>query len=166
MSDDVTPSDDTAAVNKGEFTPITSQEELNKALAARLERERAKFADYNDLKTKASKFDELAEAQKSETQKAIERAEAAERALEATQSERLRLSVIAKHGIPEEFQDFVTGASEEELNAKAEKVKALIPAPDTNGVSRLVIPTEGGSPAPAALNSDPLLEALKSKLGI
>jgi chromosome segregation ATPase len=108
------------------FTPPASQEELNRIIADRISREKAKYADYNDLKTKASEFDKLAESQKSETQKAIERAEAAERALAETQSERLRLSVIAKHQIPEEYQDFVSGGSEEELTAKAEKVKSLI----------------------------------------
>lgn len=108
------------------FTPPASQEELNRIIAERVSREKAKYADYADLKAKAGEFDQLTESQKSETQKAVERAEAAERALLETQSERLRLSVIAKHQIPEEYQDFVAGGSEEELIAKAEKVQTLI----------------------------------------
>lgn len=152
------------AVNKGDFTPITSQDELNKALAARLERERAKYADYQDLKTKASKFDELTEAQKSETQKALERAEAAERALQETQSEKVRLSVLARHQIPEDYHEFVVGSSEEELEARAQKVLSLIPKNDPP--AGFVVRGEGQTPDAHALNGDPLLSALKEKLGI
>lgn len=151
------------------FTPPATQEELNRIIADRISREKAKFADYNDLKTKATQFDELAEAQKSETQKALERAEAAERALAETQSEKLRLSVIAKHSIPEEYQEFVSGATEEELLAKVEKVKSLIPPAavvEPPVIRELYVGGEGHAPAPPALNSDALETALKSKLGI
>ena len=41
---------------KPEFQPITSQEQLNALLGDRLARERAKFADYDELKAKAEKF--------------------------------------------------------------------------------------------------------------
>lgn len=43
-----------------DFTPIMTQEELDKALSARLERERRKYADYDELKAKAAGYDELA----------------------------------------------------------------------------------------------------------
>ena len=167
MSDESTVETATEAAGNGGFTAPTTQEEFNAMVADRIKRERAKYADYSDLKSKASKFDELAEAQKTETQRAIERAEAAERALADKSMEALRLSVIAKHGIPEEYQEFVTGADEAELNAKAEKVKSLIPAPteQANTVRELMIPGEGRSPA-TALNGDGLEAALKAKLGI
>ena len=41
---------------KPEFQPITSQEQLNALLGDRLARERAKFADYGELRDKASRF--------------------------------------------------------------------------------------------------------------
>lgn len=53
-----------------EFTPITSQDELDRRIGDRLARERSKFADYDDLKAKAEKFDQADAANKSELQKA------------------------------------------------------------------------------------------------
>lgn len=118
---------DTAGTSDG-FTAPTTQAEFDAMVKDRIKREQAKFADYSDLKAKASEFDKLTEAQKTETQRAIERAEAAEKAALEKESELTRLSVIAKHSIPADYQDFVTGGSEEELEAKAKKVLALIPS--------------------------------------
>ena len=44
---------------KSDFTPITSQEELDRIIMARINRERAKYADYGFLKAKAERYDEL-----------------------------------------------------------------------------------------------------------
>jgi hypothetical protein len=51
------------------FTPPTSQEEFDRMVGARLQREREKFADYDTLKEKAGKFDEADAASKTELQK-------------------------------------------------------------------------------------------------
>lgn len=42
-----------------EFKPITSQDDLNKIISERIKRERGKFADYEDLKAKASRLSTL-----------------------------------------------------------------------------------------------------------
>lgn len=78
------------------FTAITSAEALDQLLAA----ERAKYADYDQLKSKASEFDKVQDAQKTETQKATERAE---QALAAAQSQALRAEVAAATGLPAEL---------------------------------------------------------------
>lgn len=49
-----------------------TQDELNKVVADRLARERAKYADYDELKGKAAKFDEAEEASKTELQRALD----------------------------------------------------------------------------------------------
>ena len=49
-----------------------TQDELNKVVADRLARERAKYADYDELKGKAAKFDEAEEASKTELQRAVD----------------------------------------------------------------------------------------------
>lgn len=54
---------------ESEFKPITSQEDLDRRIGDRLARERAKFGDYDDLKAKAAKFDEVDAATKTELQK-------------------------------------------------------------------------------------------------
>ena len=61
MSDNPTPNDmhntsseNTEAEADSGFEAITSQEQLDKVLSKRLERERAKYADYEELKQKAA----------------------------------------------------------------------------------------------------------------
>jgi hypothetical protein len=51
------------------FTPPSSQDEFDRMVGDRLARERQKFADYDDLKAKAAKFDEADAASKTELQK-------------------------------------------------------------------------------------------------
>lgn len=61
-----------------EFKPITSQDDFNRAIADRITRERAKFADYDQLKTKAGELDEIKKANQTELEQATGRATAAE----------------------------------------------------------------------------------------
>lgn len=58
-----------ASETETEFKAISSQEELDRIVGQRLARERSKFADYDDLKAKAAKFDEVDSASKTELQK-------------------------------------------------------------------------------------------------
>ena len=65
---------------EGEQKTFT-QEEVNSIVAERLGRDRQKYSDYESLKQKAEEFDKLQEANKSELQKATERADALEKQL-------------------------------------------------------------------------------------
>lgn len=65
MSDDATPPDG----GNSTFTPPSSQDELDRIVSKRLERERSKYADYDDLKAKAQQFDQMSEQNKTELQK-------------------------------------------------------------------------------------------------
>lgn len=72
---------------------VLTQADVDRIVQERLTRERQKFADYEDLKSKASKLDELEQANKSELEKMQARAEEAEkRATEA--SERAKASTL------------------------------------------------------------------------
>lgn len=53
----------------GTFTPPANQQDFDRMVGERLARERARFADYDDLKAKAAKFDEADAATKTELQK-------------------------------------------------------------------------------------------------
>ena len=57
-----------------------TQAELDAVIGDRLQRQRAQYADYDDLKAQAEKWSEHEEAQKSEIQKALEAQQAAEKA--------------------------------------------------------------------------------------
>ncbi len=158
-----TTSTDVTADNKSDFTPVTTQAEFDARVKDRLAREREKFADYSDVKKKAEQLDKIEEANRSELEKANARADAAEKRASDLEPEVLRWKAIAEHQIPKDYQDFVTGKSEEDLAATVEKVKALIPDPTATvepAVRELVVSGEGKSPA--ALNSDALTSMLEA----
>lgn len=123
-----------------EFKAITSQEELNKVIGERLERERAKvteevtakFPDYDVLKVKAGKLDQQDSANKSEIQQLTERItgfeeqarKATERA-DAADAAALRSRIQAKHKISDEDAAlFLTAADEAGLIKQAEGLAA------------------------------------------
>lgn len=105
-----------------------TQAELDQIVGERLARERAKYSDYEALKEKAGRLDAFEESQKTELQKANERASAAEAELAALKkAEEIRAmhERIAKEtGVP---VDVVTGETEEESLAFAKRVKELMP---------------------------------------
>lgn len=114
----------------------------------------------------AARLAEIEEANKTEMQKAIERAEAAEKSLAETAAANDRLAVIATHGIPEEFHDLVQGADKDALEASAKKIASLIAtSAEPSKKSRVVIPGEGSS-APLPLNGDGLEQAIRETLNI
>lgn len=100
-----------------------SQSELDAIIADRLKREREKYADYNALKEKASKFDEMEEANKSELQKATERAEKLAAELDAMKQadsvRSIREKVSKATGVP---ADMLTFADEESCTKQAQAI--------------------------------------------
>lgn len=103
-----------------------SQSEVNRIVEDRLRREQAKYADYDDLKAKADKFDEQEEANKSELQKANEANQKLASQLAEQKHSGLVANACLKHGIPAEFADLVTGDDEESIDKTAEKVAKLV----------------------------------------
>lgn len=135
-----------------EFTPPSSQEELNRIIEKRLERERSKFADYDDLRKRAAKLDEIEAEQMSEVERAQKRAEEAEAAAEKARTEMLRFRVASKHGISSEDAElFLTASDEETLEAQAKRLadREALARNHTGAVS----PNEGrhATPPPATV---------------
>ena len=115
-------------------------------------------------KEASDKLAELEEAQKTEQQKLTERAEAAERELEATKYESLRLSVIARNEVPEKYQHLVRGADEDELSEAAKAVSELVASSAPKAGGRVVV--DDLDAGEAALNGTELEDALRRSLGI
>lgn len=107
------------------FVPITSQEEFDERIKARIARVKATPpADYEDLKAKAAKWDEAQEASKSELEKAQGKAQksAKEAAdwkakFEALQAEHERsgqvAAMAAKYGVDADLLAMMSGDVEE-----------------------------------------------------
>lgn len=104
-----------------------TQSELDSILKERLSRERAKYADYETLKEKATAYDAAEEAQKTELQKAIERAEKAEKAVNAYQAEAARNAAVnaiaAATGVDAAILGMMRGDTETEIQANADALK-------------------------------------------
>jgi hypothetical protein len=127
-------------------------------------RAKENLAKASENEKAAARLAELDEAQKSETQKLQEKLAEFEGRAATAERDRARLSVLAKHLIPEEFHDLVQGDSAEALEASALKVQSLIGA-GADKKRSFVIPDEGGSPS-LALNGDGIESSLKKALGI
>lgn len=112
-----TPSAEQAVPEQQTFT----QEDVNRIVAKRV----AKYADYDELKQKAAKFDEQVEAGKSELQKATEKASSLQAELDALkQAESIRVmreEVASAKGIPARL---LTGKTAEECEAQAAELIA------------------------------------------
>lgn len=63
---------------RGAAEATFSQADVDRIVRERLARQKAQFSDYEDLKTKATEYDKIAETQKTELEKAQERAAQAE----------------------------------------------------------------------------------------
>ena len=104
-----------------------TQAQMDAIIGDRLARERAKYADYPELKQKAEAYDQAEELSKSELQKATERAERAEAQLadmrSRAEAERMKAEIAADKGVPAEL---LRGSDRGELEAHAEAIKAAL----------------------------------------
>ena len=104
-----------------------TQAEMDSIIGERLKRAKEKYADYDELKAKAAKYDEAEEASKSELQKALDRAEKAEGKLKELESERrlaeLRAEIAKDKGIE---PGLLRGTTREELEAHADAIRAYV----------------------------------------
>ncbi|WP_431941673.1 hypothetical protein [Nocardia grenadensis] len=112
---------DPAGSNKPEssFEPITSQDALDYIIRERLARDRAKYSDYDALKQKADKYDEVEKANQTE----LERAQNALKDLQAERDriavDKLRLEVAGEKNVPVKL---LAGTTREDLEAAADEL--------------------------------------------
>lgn len=110
-------------------TKTFTQDELNAIVNDRLGRERAKYSDYDAMKAKAAKFDELEEANKTELQKASEKVSALQDELnslkKANEIRDIRAEVAKKMNIP---ADLLTAETQEECEAQAKAIQEFASA--------------------------------------
>lgn len=111
---------------QGEETKTFTQADVDKIVGDRLQRERSKYSDYEDLKAKADKYDELAESEKTELQKMTEKAESLQQELDSLKKSEavreIRNKVASETGIP---ANLLTGDNEDACREQAEAIKAF-----------------------------------------
>lgn len=120
-------------IQEQETPKVFTQEELEKIIAERLERERKKYKDYDELKKVAEEYKKMKEAQMTEEEKLqskLAELEAAvlEKELEVQEAmiEKTKMKVAMEIGLPADALDFISGSTEEEIREAAEKFKNLL----------------------------------------
>ena len=128
MSDNPTPNDMPNANTEGEgaeadsgFEAITSQEQLDKVLSKRLERERAKYADYEELKKKAA---EAADS-RSEVEKLNDRLKELEQERHQSALEAAKAKAASEYGVPAEL---LVGDDADAIEAHAKRLAEYVAA--------------------------------------
>ena len=102
-----------------------TQAEVDAIVGDRLKRERGKWSDYDALKEKANKYDQMEEANKSELQKIIEARDALQSELDGMKAENalreVRETVANETGVP---ANLLTATTEEECREQAKNILA------------------------------------------
>ena len=129
-----------------------------KAIAAEREARKAAEKSAADLK---AKLDQIEQANLSELEKAQLAAKTAQDELAALTRQNLRNSVALAKGVPADLAEFLTGDTEDELNAKADTLLARLNAPTTPRPDLSQGPKGGGGPA---TTGDAFAAFIESKL--
>ncbi|WP_405490469.1 hypothetical protein [Nocardia sp. NBC_00511] len=110
-----------------QFTPITSQDALDKLMGARLAKVRAQFAGAEDWKAKAAKYDELEDAKKTNEQRLTERLQALETENNTLKLGQMRVQAARDAGLPPSWAKRLSGSTPEELAADAADMAEDLP---------------------------------------
>lgn len=159
-----------------DFKPINTQEEFDAAVKDRLDRQAAKFADYDDLKAAKKELDELkgkkldeqlaalqAEYDKAKTTLADHDKIVSDLTTRATTAEhKLKQREIAHAaGIPVELADRINGSTDEEMTKDAETLAKY--AKGGGSVLPLGNPEGSGSKDPLAAAYSSLARSITKK---
>lgn len=111
-----------AAPSTGPETPKTfTQDQVNALLANQKRDITGKYVDYDQFKADAAELAKIREGEKTELQKANERAADAEKRAAKAEFNSLRNKVATAKGVP---ASSLTGSTEDELNASADELIA------------------------------------------
>lgn len=134
MSETVNQGNNTNEGNEGTSKTFT-QAEVNAIVGDRLARAAEKYSDYDALKEKAAKFDEIEEQNKSELEKAQEKIASLQAMVDsnnkATKLRELHEKVAKEKGVPVEL---IVGEDEESCNSYADE---LLKFKGSNSYSRI-----------------------------
>lgn len=116
-----------------EFKPITTQEEFDAAIKARLSREKEKYGDYDQLKSRVTELEEENVGLKSTIEANRQSKEDADKQLEEMQKQiagyetaSLRTRIALQHGLPYDLADRLQGTDEESFKADAERLAGFM----------------------------------------
>ena len=116
-----------------DFKPITTQEEFDAAIKGRLSREKEKYGDYDQLKSRVAELEEENVGLKSTIEATNQSKADADKQLEDLQNQisgyemaNLKTRVALQHGLPYDLADRLQGNDEESFKADAERLAEYI----------------------------------------
>lgn len=118
-----------------EFTPITTQEQLDKVIGERIAGVKAKYEGFDGYKKKAEDYDAL-KAKSDGFEKQLEEAQGKIKGYETSS---LKMRIAHENGIPYELAGRLSGSDEEEIKKDAETMAKFLRKKD-------VPPLAGGDP--------------------
>lgn len=129
---------------------------------------RARRAAEKERETLAAQIKELQDRDKTEVQRAADRAAELERINAEAASEVARLRVALRYQIAEEDMDLLGAGTEEQIEARAKRVAELRGAQTPTVPPRTPVESlrPGATPPALPLNGDGLEDAVKATLGI
>ena len=107
---------------KVEDTLFTQAEIDNDIMPKRLERERKKFADYDDLKEKAGKVDTISKEFEDKLKGKDTELETVKGELGKAKLETDKVKIIHEFKLSDDLHEFVTGDTADEMRERAEKL--------------------------------------------
>lgn len=148
MSEETTPT--TEPVTEEQPQTFT-QEQVNAFLAEQKRKTSERYSDYDALRQKAAKLDEIEEQSKSEQQRIAEAAERARREADEAKAEALRYKAAATHRIEPDYFDLLGSGDEETIAGRAERVGELLNARrEVEQLRAELDALRSGKPAPAS----------------
>ena len=116
-----------------DFKPITTQEEFDAAIKERLSREKSKYSDYDQIKSRVTELEEENVGLKSTIESTNQSKADADKQLEVLQNQiagyetaSLRTRVALQYGLPYDLADRLQGNDEENFKADAKRLAGFM----------------------------------------
>jgi len=116
-----------------DFKPITTQEEFDAAIKVRLAREKEKYGDYDQLKSRVTELEEenvglksTIEANHKSKADSDKQLEEMQKQIAGYETASLRTRIALQNGLPYDLADRLQGTDEESFKADAERLASFI----------------------------------------
>lgn len=110
----------------GNYVEVTdklhTQSDIDKVVQTRLERQKEQFADYDDLKEKATKFDTVTQEYETKLKTVGDEKSAIEKQLGEANLNVTRVKAMHQFGLKDDLAEFLNGPDEKTILNQAEKL--------------------------------------------
>ncbi len=117
---------------------LLTQADVDKVVESRLERQKKQFADYDEIKEKASKVDTISQEWQEKLKAEADARADLEKQLGNAKLETEKVKVIHEFKLSEDAIDFLNGETAEDIRKGAEKLSRIAP-----GSGKVVIKKDG-----------------------